>query len=154
MGIQKIRYAFEHDLLPKFFHEETGNFIVSVLKDKGILFRIINDMFEKAGIENPYSAEQFDADGIKITDTLMMIKLEFPEPESEPLCYRCYLFFDDKFERLGFYSIEKGHDLPFVCSWSKDKTHSNYGTCTFKENNDVLRCVEIHMNKYYRDTKQ
>ena len=148
-----VRYAFEHRLLPQWFYEDKEQFIGLLLHDKTVLFNVLNDIFQKEGIENPYTEKDLDIEFSKVTDEVLMLKISFPEPEEEPLCYCSYLFFDEAFEKMSFFCIEKGNehgqDYPFVCSWSKDGVHSNYGNCTFEEYNDFIRCADVHMEKFY-----
>ncbi len=146
---------FEHRLLPQWFFEETEKLVGLVLQNKGILYQIIDDIFAKEKVKNPYSASQFDMETAKLTDEVMMLKLTFPMPEEEPLCYCSYLFFNKGFEKLGFFCIEKGNALgnakeePFVCAWTQERSHVNYGTCTFENQNDFLRCADIYMEEEF-----
>jgi len=59
---------FEHSLLPQWFFEDNAQFVGMVLKDKAVLFRIINDIFQKEDVENPYTEEQFDIETAKIAE--------------------------------------------------------------------------------------
>ena len=128
-----IRYIFEHRLLPKWFFEDKMQFVGLLLHKKDILFNVISDMFEKEEVTNPYSLESFDVTAIKITDDVFMLRIGFPEPEEEPLCYCAYLFFDENFEKTSYFCIEKGNEesreYPFVCSWTPDAMHYNHGNC-------------------------
>ena len=148
MDRHSIRYFFEHQLLPKWFFENKGEFVALVLHDQGILFRIVNDIFEKNNVENPYTENDFKVEAAKLTDELMMVKLVFPEPEETPLCYWSYLFFDLAFDNIRYFTVEKGlGEYPFVCSWTVNGSHSNYGTCTLEEHNDFVKCVSIYMGE-------
>lgn len=153
MNTHEIRYMFEHRLLPQWFFEEKERFVGLVLQKKGILYQIIDDIFVKEKVKNPYSVEQFDMETAKITEEVMMLKLIFPAPEEEPLCYCSYLFFNKGFEKLGFFCIEKGNTFgkiqPFVCAWTQDGSHLNYGHCTFEKQNDFLRCADIYMEQEF-----
>ena len=57
------------------------------------------------------------------------------------------MLFDEKFEKKGYFCIERGNEmganLPFVCGWTQDETHLNYGQCGLKEDG-LLRCMEIY----------
>ena len=148
-----VRYQFEHRFLPEMFFEDKAQFIGIVLKDKNILFRVIDEIFTKGEVPNPYSEDDFTIDAARIAEHVLMLKISFPEPEEEPLCYCSYLFFDDEFEKLGYFCIEKGNEesnsYPFVCSWTPEGTHVNHGNCTFEDNNDFLRCADIFMEKEF-----
>jgi hypothetical protein len=146
-----VRYMFEHRVLPSWFYEDKEKFVGLLLDDHEILFRIIDGIFKQEDVENPYTCDQFDIDAAKITDEVFMIKVIYPEPEEEPLCYCSYLFFDREFNKMGYYCIEKGSELsnyyPYVCSWNKEGAHTNYGNCTFEKNADFIRCIDIFMGK-------
>lgn len=112
---------------------------------------MINDIFQNEELENPYTPEQFGIEAERLTEEVMMLKIIFPEPEDEPICYCSYLFFNRDFEKTGYLCIEKGNgegqEKPFVCAWTADGTHLNYGRCSFEEHGDFLRCVEIYMEQ-------
>lgn len=151
----EIRYFFEHKLLPKWFFDEQMNFTISLLQDSSILYKAINDIYTGEGVENPYTSDMFKTEGGRISEDVFLLKITFPEPEEQPLCYCQYLFFDEKFEKVSFFTIERGirietgETVPFVCSWEADETHNNHGICTFEENDDFLHCADIHMEKNY-----
>jgi len=150
---------FEHKLLPQWFFENKDKFVGVILQDKTVLYKMINDIFQNEGMENPYISEQFDLEAEKITEEVMMLKIIFPEPEEEPICYCSYLFFDKDFEKTSYFCIEKGNDFciekgneegqsnPFVCEWTADGAHLNYGKCSFEEHEDFLKCVDIYMKQ-------
>ncbi len=153
MDRHAIRYTFEHRALPQWFFEDKEQFIGLLFHDKNVLYRVINGMFEDEGIINPYTEDDFSIAASKVTDDVKMFKIVFPEPEEEPLCYCSYMFFDDDFEKISYFCIEKGNehgeDYPFVCSWTKDGAHQNHGNCTFEKYDDFLRCADIHMENMY-----
>ena len=95
-----VRYCFEHRLLPGWFFEHKEGFVGLILHDKNILFEMINDIFTDEKVSNPYEKEDFVAIASKVTDEVKVLKIIFPEPEEEPLCYCSYIFFE-----LGIKSI-------------------------------------------------
>lgn len=151
MNLHQIRYMFEHRLLPQWFFENKDKFVGIILQDKTVLYKMINDIFLNEELENPYTPEQFGIEAERLTEEVMMLKIIFPEPEDEPICYCSYLFFNRDFEKTGYFCIEKGNEegqeQPFVCAWTADGTHLNYGRCSFEEHGDFLRCVEIYMEQ-------
>ncbi len=153
MNLHNVRYIFEHHMLPQWFFENKMGLVGGILKDKTILFKIIDDIFKQEQVENPYEPEQFDAQSGRIAEDVFFMKITFPTPEDEPLCYCSYMFFDEEFEKISYFCIEKGNsfgeELPFVCSWTSDGAHLNHGNCTFEENDDFLRCASLHMNRFY-----
>lgn len=148
MNRHSIRYFFEHRLLPGGFYEEKERFIGMLLQDNEVLFRILDDLFEKEGVANPYLKESFKVGAEKLDEETMVVKIVFPKPEEEPLCYCSYLFFDKGFEKTAYFCIEKGADempdTPFVGAWTKDGAHLNYGKCTMENGGDFLRCAELY----------
>lgn len=133
-------------------------FVELLLHEKEILFNVISEMFAKEKIDNPYSVDDFDVSAAKITEDVLTLRIGFPEPEVEPLCYCAYMFFDERFEKVSYFCIEKGSswsdNYPFVCSWTPDEDHHNYGNCTFEEHNDFIRCADIHMEREYGLTRK
>ena len=153
-----IRYMFEHRLLPQWFFEEQMKFVGLLLHEKETLFHAISNIYEKEKVENPYSSEDIDVSAAKITDDVLMLRIGFPEPEEEPLCYCAYLFFDESFEKVSYFCIERGDtesdDDPFVCSWTPDGVHRNHGHCSLEDDNDLVRCADIHMKREYGLTRK
>ncbi len=151
MDRHSIRYIFEHRILPQEFFNNKMGFVGVLLDDSNVLFDLISSIFEKEGVDNPYSKEDFGFSVSRIIDGVWMVRIGFPDPEEEPLCYCAYIFFDDKFEKLGYFCIEKGNAAsdfaPFVCEWTSDGMHLNHGNCSFDEHDDFLRCADIYMEK-------
>lgn len=148
-----IRYIFEHKMLPQWFFEDTTKFVGVLLNSKDVLYNIINDIFEKENVENPYSEDDFKVEAAKLTDNVLFVKISFPKPEEEPLCYCSYLLFDEKFEKKRYFCIERGNELgeelPFVCGWTPDGTHVNYGHCGLGEEDGLIRCMQLYANDLY-----
>lgn len=161
MDRHSIRYMFEHKLLPGYFYSDTERLLKMILLDKKVLFRIISDIFRGESVENPYKEEDFDAYPFKVTDEVRGVCINLPEPEEEPLCYRIYMIFNMTFDKLWYFTIEKGNevgeDYPFVCAWTAEGGHLNLGNCTFEKDNDLIRCLDIFMEREYdlvRDTEE
>ncbi|MDE7298147.1 MAG: hypothetical protein K2N94_04875 [Lachnospiraceae bacterium] len=148
-----IRYLFEHRLLPQWFFEDKTQFVGLLLNEKEILFNIINDLFEKENVDNPYKREDFTVMASKVTADVLMVRIGFPAPEEEPLCYCAYIFFDKAFDKVSYFCIERGNkegdNYPFVCSWTPDGAHNNHGNCSLDSYNDFIRCADIHMEREY-----
>ena len=147
-----VRYIFEHQLLPTWFYVDKMAFVEMLIQSEGVIYRIISGIFDKEYVENPYKEDQFTVNGARLPDGLYMIRIGFPPPEEVPLCYCSYLFFDEAFEKTGFYCIEKGcvkdDGSAFICSWASDGSHINHGRCLLERKNVFIRCVELHYAKY------
>lgn len=151
MDKHDIRYRFEQVLLPHWFFEKKAQLIGMLLHDTGLLYRVVGDLFQRRGLENPYSESQFGIEMVRITDEVGLLKLSFPEPEESLESHCCYLVFDRTFEKLGFFCVEKSRmGGPFLCSRDKDENHVNYGVCTLDDADNMLRSARIYMEKVYR----
>lgn len=80
-----VRYQFEHRILPQLFFEDKAQFIGIILNDKDVLFRVIDEIFSGEEVTNPYSKDDFTIEAARIAESVMMLKIIFPEPEEEPL---------------------------------------------------------------------
>lgn len=153
-----IRYMFEHRLLPQWFFENKMEFVGLLLHEKEILFNVISDIFVEENVDNPYSVDDFGVSVAKIAEDVLMLRIGFPDPEEEPLCYCAYMFFDENFEKVSYFCIEKGNSesegCPFVCSWTPDEVHYNYGNCSLENYNDFIRRSDIHMEREYGLTRK
>ena len=153
MNRHSVRYKIEHMLLPQMFYRYGLEFAAAMLQDKGLLFRIVDSVFREHEIENPYESSQFTTEGMRITDSVFVLQITFPEPEEEPLCYRSYAIFDPEFTNRMYFCIEKGgaksNELPFVCAWTEDGTHLNYGNCSFREDEDLTACLTHYIEEFH-----
>lgn len=152
MNLNESMFYFEHTLLPGWFFKEQKKFVIAALNDKTFLYRVLSDVFENEDVKNPYKAEDFVAEPAKISEDLMMLRIIFPMPSQEPLCYCSYMFFDNDFKQTSFYTIEKGDPakgpLPHVCEWTPDGSHHKIGRCSFDNMGDFKACVDAHKAKY------
>ncbi len=157
MNLHQIRYLIEHRLLPNFFYTEKEAFIGMLLNDKESLYKMADSVFRQEKVKNPYSSEQFVVESGKIDEETFMVKLTYPEPEEEPLCYCSYLFFDSSFQYPFFFTLEKGYNQPsdqvMVCAWTPN-SHLNYGQCSRKDNAAFLRCLENYQNQKKENQKK
>jgi len=148
----EIRYQLEHVLLPKKFYYDKIDFVCSLLNDRAYLFNMIDEMFKVLNLTNPYQISDFNVQELKLGEEVMVIKLTFPEPEEEPLCYCCYLFFDTGFKNSEYYLVEMGkifdNTEPFICSWKPDGTYNKYGTCSLENGEDYAKCKEYYLAQY------
>lgn len=152
MNLNEILYMIEHQLLPKWFYEGREFFINDLLDNEDMIFETLNSILEEEELENPYSREDFIVKGEIINDDILMMEVKFPEPKVGPLAYCCYMFFDNDYEKLDFYCIEKpcenSGEKPFLCSWTPEEQHINYGECSLKGFQTKQLCKKIFMQKF------
>lgn len=110
------------------------------------MYTVIDDIFFEEGVENPYAENEFRIEVVKCDEEFMVIKIVFPEPEEEPLCYCSYLFVDKEMKNLKYFCIEKanGLEIAFVCSRTDSGQHMNYGNCSMEDKEDYERCLSIY----------
>jgi len=149
MNSYQIRYRFEHTLLPVRLLRNTGEF-VKELKDsenqRALLFRMISGVFASEDVKNPYQEDQFDVTVLLENDELTGIRLGFPLPEKAPLCYCGFLLFDREFQHIAYFTVEKGidDDSAFLCKWTLQGEHMNYGRVPPEAGADFQRCLKLH----------
>lgn len=150
MNLQDVLYNYEHRVLPTNFYKYKSDFIALILKRKDVLYKVLSDIFDEEGVDNPYSEEDFNLEILRADETLLVVQITFPEPMAEPLCYCSYLFVDKELENLKFFCVEKGTGIggsqKYICSWSAEGEHLNYGSYDLEANEGYLKCQSIYEN--------
>ncbi len=148
MTLHDILYYYEHKLLPASLYEYKSDFVAILLKQKEVLYKVLNNIFHEERVENPYTENDFKLDVLQANDSLLVIKITFPEPIDAPLCYCSYLFIDRALENLNYFCVEKAAGIcgeqKYLCSWTADGAHANYGSCDLEENEIYLKCLSIY----------
>lgn len=125
---------------------------MALLEKKDVLHTIFQKICNDAGIDNHYKEEQFTSKILDVHQETIILKITFPEPEEESLCYHSYLIFEKDFSKAAVFTIEKGgeysHGVPFVCAWSKEGGHHNLGNCSLEELDDLKHCVRFYLDNY------
>lgn len=103
-------------------------------------------MFIENEIENPYTPEDVPISVIKLHDTLFVLKITYPEPEEVPLCYCSYIFFTPEFNHLAYFCVEKGEGRAFLCRWTQESNHENFGEVAMDEQGQILQCLNIYLD--------
>ena len=153
MTVNEILYSLEHDLIPKAVFEDTKTFIGVLAQKPDALYEFANELFRRDGQENPFGPGQFTVEPNMINPDVAMLKLKFPKPPVPPLCSMALIFFDRTFKKVSCFCMEKANDswgnFPEICSWEADGTHVNYGNESPDPDEQVLKCLGIHMERYY-----
>lgn len=55
------------------------------------------------GLENPYSENEFEVKPVDITEEFLSVKIKFPLPKEEPLCFESYIFCDKEFDKIMYF---------------------------------------------------
>lgn len=153
MTTKEILYSLEHDLLPKSFFDDRKTFAGVLAQDPGALYEIASELFRRNGQDNPFSRGEFSVEPNMINSEVAMLRLRFPKPPEAPLCSTAFIFFDRTFEKISYFCIEKGNEFtggfPNVCEWQADGTHVAYGSQSPDPDEQMMKCVEIHLERYY-----
>ena len=149
MTAYDVVYNYQYRQLPQWFYTYKEKFIALILHAPGTAYRILDDGFQRAGLPNPYKESDFRAAPSRLEDGTMVIQIDFPEPEREPLCIRSYLFFDHMFEKPMYFCVEKAGRVgrAFLCSWTKKGAHLNHGLCVPDGEDDFTACVRVYRGK-------
>ena len=155
MSAKKILYSFEHELLPEAFFNDKQGFLSLLLQDPDQLYEIIDGLFSRSGIENPFNPSEFSVEPSMANENVAVLKLKFPKPPEAPLCLASYIFFDRTFEKVSYFCIEKGDEasggFPNICRWEPDGTHVSYGSESHDPDEQFIKCVNIHLERYYKE---
>ena len=126
---------------------------MSLITNPSLLYEMLLGTFEQNRVVCPYQKEQFQVIPGRFTDTITVIKLVFPKPEEEPLCYAAFLFFDEDFQNLSYITVEKGNDLngddPHLYAFEKGKKHMEIGSCELGGMKDFQCAAEYYMKRYF-----
>ena len=149
MTVQQVLYHFQHRLLPMWFYDSPKEF-VGVLSEKDTaLFEILSELLARGEVENTFRAGEFKAEPVEVSDDAMALRIKYPKPKDAPLCFGAICFFNKDFDKLAFYTIEKGEDLeggfPVLCSWDEDGSHSNYGKVSPDPDEQLVECVDNYL---------
>lgn len=162
MSLKKARYYMEHQLLPELFFEDKSDFIDAILdEDRNLLYEFMIKVCEEENISCPYKEEQYKVDFYKISETEYMIKATFPLPEDTPLCSKVYFMFDECFDNLKYYTIERNQikgkkRIYYLCGWDEEHNHLNYGQAPngTKELDDTVIKYYLNSQNAVMVTKQ
>lgn len=154
--MNKIRYVFEHRLLPEMYFEDKEELIALLLEEEGILiYRLMHTLFRDEGMECPYTKEQFQTI-FERRDELFLVVIRMPQPEEKLLCSSIILIFDEKFQHMRYLTVEfsekvkKGganRDIYMMGEWTSAGWHRLYGQCGNRMKSQLHMAVQIDRQK-------
>jgi hypothetical protein len=116
-------YALHHRILPDWLFNSNGLLFVSLLNDD--IDRLRESIAEIAGPE--YAAGVTS----KVSADKRVVYITFPKPLRVPICYHVALLKTP--EGYRYLTLERTEDplslgdVTFLCEWTPDMTHLNYG---------------------------
>lgn len=150
MSLKEVRYYIEHQLLPELFFEQKSDFIDAMLdEERNLLYECMTKICEEENIPCPYKEEQYKIDCYKIGENEYMIKAIFPTPEETPLCSKVYFMFDEEFNNIQYFTVERDQvkgkkQVYHLCGWDEEHNHLNYGQAP-----NGIKALDNTVVKYY-----
>ena len=148
---KQLLYTFQHDWFPQLFYRQQEALTAALINDGETVHRILTSLAGEAGVECPIEAAELPVEVLGYPIDRYVIKIAFPEPDQDPLCHFVCLCFDKGFTDMRYLTVEKsagidGDTRPFLCGWTRDGRHENYGQCELEEALD--RCVGLYLGEY------
>lgn len=126
--LKQARYHFEHSALPRYFYDDPSN-MLTVLGEVGA-YRLWTSLADENGVEYPYQPGDYAENWYTADDGTTVLQIIMPQPETDTLCYRVYMLYNPGTGDAGYYTVEYDGllgDAAFLCGWSEDRKHINYG---------------------------
>ncbi len=129
----EVRYFMEHKALPKALRTNRALLLSNLLRGS----EVIGDFYARAENANPdylcpYDVSQFSVshrEYIHKDHAAFIVRVGMPEPECSPLCRAVYVCFSgDNYEDMYFTSELAPDGQFFLCGWSADDVHLNFGS--------------------------
>ena len=146
MNINEARYMYEHILLPKFFFEEGMNLIGGLITEKDFAYQMMKKVCDDNAVEMPYPKELFLFEQFKTEDKILGGKIFLPAPTQASACYVIYLLFNLQFDKIRFFTVERGEEETDVIlgEWTKDGEHLNHGKADLRDSDGLNQAIAIY----------
>jgi len=134
-------YFFVHRLIPRYVRECEEELLEKFRLnkiEKGAFLNYMNTLWfevcDGIGEQEKRQASNFEIVIENINDNISLLAIKMPEPKGMPEAkYIAFLFFLDTPERIRYFTYELNLNSEtkensfFVCEWSKNGDHLNYG---------------------------
>lgn len=124
----EVRYAFEHNMLPRYFYADPQNLIDRVA-ELG-LYVLWASVATENGADPTYPEEDYVIHMYDLEDGGTLMQIELPDPDANLLCYRIYFLYNPETGEAGYYTAESDTFSPgtcFLCGWDQEGKHLNFG---------------------------
>ena len=128
VSLEQARYHFEHRTLPGFFYTDPAS-MLTALRDVD-MYTLWDAFANENGVSYPYQPEDYKMHWYEAADGATLLQVELPQPDGNTLCYRIYFVCNESAGVAGYYTVEYdtfSPDVAFMCGWTADGTHMNYG---------------------------
>ena len=141
MTLTELRYYFEHEVLSKYFWEDSEPFLSDILQvmnienengDENILYDLICEMAQENEVELPYSKDEYQAELFWLDKDDFAIRVRFPKPEETLLCDNIFMIFCMKdFTPIRYFTVELlekkwRKNVYCLCEWEQNGFHRNH----------------------------
>lgn len=129
MTYQQARYVFEHQMLTSWFYQKKISFLGAVIQNKSFFYRAFCDILNRQGIDVPVKEEEFSFALFPLSEETVMLVLDLPRPRAMNQCRTMYFCFDVEFRRPAVFTLELSYQCWYLCAWTANHIHLNYGEC-------------------------
>lgn len=151
MDKRELRYTVEHRFFPSELFRNPAQMIGALSQKKGeFVWKMYDIIAVSEQTENPFKPENFAVKLYRLDDNWYMIQLVMPKADSQPLCERIYIIFNETFKKVFYYTVERsvavergGAETWFLCRWNAEAEHLNYGEVSGEENEEIGRIREL-----------
>jgi len=101
-----------------------------VIDDIG-LYTLWESVSTENGADPTYPEAEYIPHWFIAEDGTSILQMELPDPDAGTLCYRIYFIYNDSTGEAAYFTVECDDfapELSFICTWTPDMTHSEYGT--------------------------
>lgn len=109
---------------------------------------MLEELFEKSELDNSYLEDDITVATGPASEKYVCTVINFPEPESVPLCYCSIILFDEKVENLHYFTFERNVDGgTYICSWRQGDNgliHMSHGDYNGAEDGIVDYLISIY----------
>ena len=147
MELSDIRYKVEHVMVPEWFYKEKEKF-VAAFKDPAndVVFTAIRRLALKENIEFLTEKEEFQRAMIQINSDYYALMQYMPKPDKAGECIEMIMIFNTSFDKMYYFTVESAGKISndrFLCGWTGDRKHVNYGEAPKDENELMFKIVDL-----------
>ena len=160
MTLVELRYYFEHEVLPKYFFEDSEPFLSDILEvnyeeensDENIIYDLISEIAQEEDVALPYSTEQYKAEVFAMDKDKeeFVIRIRLPEPEEALLCAYIFMLFSMKdLSPIKFYTVELlekkwRKNIYCLCEWEQNGFHRNHNFVSKKLDKIQDKIIQLY----------
>ena len=142
MTLTELRYYFEHEVLTKYFWEDSEAFLSDLVQviyeeenensDENIIYELFSEIVQEEDMELPYSKDEYKVELFQMDKDDYTIRIILPKPEEPLLCACIYMIFSlDDFSPIRYFTVELlekklRKNAYCLCEWEQNGFHRNH----------------------------